>query len=114
MSKAKTRSQYVYLKVRKSTNFYEPSIFRIYGPAAVIDDIRSAGFDNDSVTCTCTSLGSSMELELSVERGVHLPFIKASLLEEVSKHRFTLLEQKRGGDSLTFTREVPLSKFQLY
>ena len=112
MSKATTRSQYVYLKVRKSTKYCEPNIVRLYGPTVVIADIRRAGFNNDSVKCTCTSLGSSMELKLSAERGVPLPFIKASLLEEVSKHGFTLL--KHGGDSFTFTREVPLSKFHFH
>ena len=114
MSNAKTRSQYVYLEVRKATNWCEPNIVRLYGPAVVIANIRRANFNNGSVKCTSTSLGSSMELKLSGKADVPLSFMKASLLEEVSKHGFTLRKKEKGGDSLTFTREVPLSKFQLY
>ena len=95
------RLQYVYLEVIKgSTNIVE-----FYGPTEVVNVVYRAGYNNDSQKCTCSYLGTSMKLTLF---GMPLPFMKASVLEEILKHGFTPLSSLED-DSLTFSREVPLS-----
>ena len=105
MSKAKTRLQHVYLEVKKGWE----NIVELYGPTEVISAIYDSGYNNDCKKCSYSYLGTSMKLILS-GTGSDLPFMKASVLEEVLKRGFTPLSNTND-DSLTFTREVPLSTF---
>ena len=90
----------MYVEVKKGSNIVE-----LYGPTEVVGNIYKAGYSNDFVKCTCSYLGTSVRLVLC---GTPSPFMKASALEEILKRGFTTLSNIND-DSLTFTREVPLS-----
>ena len=90
----------MYVDGKKGSNIVE-----LYGPTEVVDGIFKAGYNNDSVKCTFSYLGTSMKLVLS---GTPLPFMKASVVEEILKRGFQLLSCSVRDDSLTFSRAVPL------
>ncbi|CAB3976552.1 Hypothetical predicted protein [Paramuricea clavata] len=104
MSKAKTRTQYVYLEVKKPSNAHQSPSATLCGPATVLFGICRLNFKNDNVTCQISSLGNTTEIKLT---GPPLTFMKASLLEEVLSLGFVPLSSIKE-DSLTLFREVTL------
>ncbi len=102
MSKAKT-TEYVHLEVKKHSQPCFNSV-TLCGPWSALHDIntRLKNTKDTRVSLASSSLASTMEIILT---GSPLTFMKASLIQEVSRHGFKPLSSIKD-DSLTFTREV--------
>jgi hypothetical protein len=104
MSKAKTRTQYVYLEVKKPSNAHQSGSVTLCGPSKALCTITCLNFKHHCVSYETSSLGNTMEIKLT---GPPLTFMKASLLEEALSRGFVPLSDIKE-DSLTFSREVGL------
>ena len=105
-TRAQSRTQYVYVEAKRSSNSWGQSRVTLYGPKTVLTSIQAqfAYRKPDSVSCVTALFGNSMKMELS---GTDLMFMKATLLEEVLKLGFKLLSNIKD-DALTLSREVKL------
>ena len=113
MSAAKSRTQYMFIEVKKSSTF--PSV-ALYGPTNTVNGmVTNLGFDHsgssmrNGVRCMTSSFGNTAELRLTViQKDVdNTMFLKASLLEEALRFGsgFKLLSNITD-DFMIFTREV--------
>ena len=105
-TRAQSRTQYVYVDVKRSSTSWGNSRVTLYGPKMVLTGIKGELVRRkpDSVSCDTALFGNSMKIVLS---GIDLTFMKATLLEEVLKLGFTLLSNIKD-DALTLSREVKL------